>query len=190
MEFLDFGYTTKWIKYDFIDQFILDTQIAEFNKGKDKPLEEFRSNLFDKWLSFHKKVTNKQIEQFLELALEDPAKPMAGNAVRKLFTSDIITDDQFSFIAERLPQFGDWTLKLITRETLLKRLKKEVLSVEIIDACIQYKLDFEDSRLVLKIIKETEDIDMLTVLSGNRNGKQIRKLASKKIDRIKRERHA
>jgi hypothetical protein len=65
MEFLDFGYTTKWIKYDFIDQSILDTQIAEFNKGKDKPLEEFRSNLFDKWLSFHKKVTNKQIEQFL-----------------------------------------------------------------------------------------------------------------------------
>ena len=125
MEFLDFGYTTKWIEYGFIDQSILDTQIAEFNNGKEKPTEEFRSNLFDKWLSDHKTVTNKQIEEYLELALEDSAKVMAGNAVRKLFTSDRITDEQFDFIAERLPQFGDWTTKLITRERLSKRLKSD-----------------------------------------------------------------
>lgn len=190
MEFLDFGYTTKWITYDFIDQSILDTQIAEFNNGKEKPIEEFRANLFDKWLSSHEKVTNKQIEQFLELALEDSAKTMAGNAVRKLFTSDIITDEQFLFIAERLPQFGDWTLKLVTRESLLRRLKKEELSQELIDACIQYKLDFEDNRLILNIIRDSEDVDMLSLLTGNRNGKQIRKLATKKIARLKRENNA
>ena len=190
MEFLDFGYTTKWIKYGFIDQSVLETQIAEFNNGKEKPLEEFRANLFDKWISAHKSVTNKQIEEFLELAIEDRTPTMAGNAVRKLFTSEIITDDQFTFMAERLPQFGDWALKLITRESLLKRLKNEELSEEIIDDCIQYKIDFEDNRLILNIIRDSEDIEMLLKLTGNRNGKQIRKLASKKIDRIKREQNA
>jgi hypothetical protein len=184
MEFLDFGYTTKWIEYDFIDQSILDTQIAEFNNGKEKPLEEFRSNLFDKWLSSHKTFTNQQIEQFLELALEDVARVMAGNAVRKLFTSDSITDEQFSFIAERLPEFGDWTLKLISRETLLKRLKNEELTEEIFDACVSYKKQFEDSRLVLEIIRTTENIDLLSKFENNGSGKQLRKLAAKRIKNL------
>ena len=185
MEFLDFCYTTKWIDYEFIDQSILDTQIAEFNNGKEKPLEEFRSNLFDKWLSSHKKVTNKQIEQFLELALEDDAKVMAGNAVRKLFTSDGITDEQFGFIAERLPKFGDWTLKLITRETLAKRLKSEELTEELFDACVAYKKEFEDSRLILEIIRTSENIELLSKFENNGSGKQIRKLAAKRIKRLK-----
>ncbi len=184
MEFLDFGYTTKWIEYDFIDQSILDTQIAEFNNGKEKPIEEFRANLFNKWLSDHKKVTNKQIEQYLELALADSAKIMAGNAVRKLFTSDTITDKQFALIAERLPQFGDWTAKLITRETLLRRLKTEELSEELFDACVSYKKQFEDSRLVLEIIRSTENIDLLSKFENNGSGKQLRKLAAKRIKHL------
>lgn len=185
MEFLDFGYTTKWIEYGFIDQSILDTQIAEFNNGKEKPTEEFRSNLFDKWLSDHKTVTNKQIEEYLELALEDSAKVMAGNAVRKLFTSDRITDEQFAFIAERLTQFGAWTTKLITREKLSKRLKNEELNEELFDACVSYKKEFEDSRLVLEIIRTTENIDILSKFENNGSGKQLRKLAAKRIKNLK-----
>lgn len=184
MEFLDFGYTTKWIKYGFIDQSILDTQIAEYNKHPEKPLEDFRSNLFNKWLSENKTVTNKQIEEFLELALADASEKMAGNAVRKLYISEIPTEAQFALISKKLPEFGDWTAKLISRETLNKRLKNEELSEELFDACVAYKKQFEDSRLLLDIIKTSENIELLAKFESNGSGKQLRKLAQKRIKQL------
>jgi len=120
------------------------------------------------------------------LANIDPDKSMAGMAVKDLFTAAILTEEQFEIISHKLPAFGAWTRKLIIREVLERRLKKEELSEELFRQCFEYKKEFKDNRLLMRIIELSNNKEILALFETSGSGKQLRKLAQKKVDQLSR----
>lgn len=123
MELNALGYTDKWIKYGLLNKTILKTQFEKFQKGDDKNTEHYRYEAFLSWLREKESLTDQEIKNYLELALEDSDKSMAGSAAKELFTSPKIIGSQFDFIKKQLPKFGSWTNKLIKREELKRQNK-------------------------------------------------------------------
>ena len=118
--------------------------------------------------------------------MEDTDKLMAGNAIKELFTSAVISEGQFKSLTLKLPELGDWTKKLITREVLGKRLDAEEITKELYQECLQYKKEFKDNRLLIQMIGKTENPDILSDFSNNGSGKRIRTIAEKRLKQIKR----
>ena len=186
MDLSTLGYTQKWIDYGFITPEFLTQQIDEFNNSEDKNTEHYRLGALSKWLSSTKVLNISEIEQYMEVAKEDPDKLMAGTAMKELFTSTIITDSQFKFLKRKLPEFGEWTKKLIQFEDLTKRINNEPITEELFDACFKYKKEFRDNRLIVKIIKTTDNEDLLLEFETNGSGKQLRTLAQKRLNSLRR----
>jgi hypothetical protein len=187
MKLAKLGYTPKWIKFNLLNETIFNEQLEELeNLGKDEEanIEHFRYYTFINWLESKKSISDKEIENYLLLAHEDEHQIMAGSAVRSLYLSPIITDEQFEGLKEKLAEFGDWTQKLIIREDLNRRLEKEEITFEFYQECLAYKNKFEDSRLLVAIIAKTEDEKILNDFETNGCGKRIRTLASKRLRKV------
>ena len=184
METLKLGYTEKWFDYSFLDEKMLLKQIDEFEKGDEQKADGFRLTSFQNWLKEKKELTDEEVNQYIELAQNDTDERTAGSAITDLFVSDKITDQQFEVIKNKLPQFGDWTEKLITREVLTRRLNDETLTVELFNLCYKYKSDFNDNRLLISIIKKTDNPEYLSMFANMEVGKKMKTLASNKLSKI------
>jgi hypothetical protein len=185
MKLEDLGYTKKWVDYGLLTEEILADQISEFQEGEDQNLEHYRYGTFKSWLERKGEFTNSEISQFVELALEDSDQLMAGSAVKELFTHPNISDNQFILIKTLLPRFGNWTLKLIQREELKRRIENELLTEGLVRACIDYRQLFNENSLIELIIDKAEGIEILNLFTENDFGKGIRNRALEKIRRIK-----
>ena len=186
MDLSKLGYSENWIKFNFINEGKFEKQLSALEAG-DEPAEFYRYNTFISWLNDKSVLTDNQIDQFLELAREDKDKIMAGKAVSELFTSSIITSSQFEILKAILPSFGDWTKKLITRETLTKKLASNELDMSTYQECLKYKKEFNDNRLLLLVINQSNSIAILSDFENNGCGKRIKTLANKKLSKLKRE---
>ena len=184
METLKLGYTELWFDYNFLDEETLLKQITEFEKGDEKNPELFRYVSFQKWLDAKKTFTNEEVNNYIELAQNDSDERTAGSAMTDLFVSPKISDEQFNIIKIKFPEFGEWTEKLITREVLTRRLKAEVLTVELFNLCYKYKLDFNDNRLLVSIIKNTDSHEFLSMFENMEVGKKIKTLANNKLSKL------
>jgi len=131
MDLETLGYTYKWIEFKILNKDILNDQIEEYKSGEDDNLEHYRYYTLMNWLENKKKLSQKEINQFLTVAKEDPEQQMAGAAVKTLFTSPILTEEQYESLKLSLPEFGEWTEKVIKRQDLLKRLKDEKLTFDL-----------------------------------------------------------
>ena len=125
MDILKLGYTKKWIDYGFLTEEILSKQIAEFEKEGGKPVEHYRYNSFVNWLKGREALNNEEVNNFILLCTDDKNDRMSGSAIKDLFVSDKISDEQFEIIKLKLPQFGEWTEKLTTREVFTRRVNRE-----------------------------------------------------------------
>lgn len=180
------GYTEKWLEYRFITEAILANQIAVSQKSSGIPAEEFRQASFDNWLEGKKNLRDEEINQYIELALADKNPNLAGAAIKNLYLSPKITDKQFELIKSRLPEFGDWTKKLMIREDLSTRLVEETISDELFDLCMKYKEEFRDNRLLFQIIETTENPEVLSRFADLEVGKKIRTFAQNKLNKLER----
>lgn len=185
MELEDLGYTNKWVEYGLLTEEILTNQFSEFQKGEDQNTEHYRYGTFKYWLSSKNQFTNLEIDQFIELALEDSDQLMAGSAVKELFTHPDISDYQFNLIKKELSKFGDWTIKLIQREELKKRIESENLTEELVQACINHRQVFNENVLIELIIDKADGIEIVDQFTEIDFGKRIRNLANEKIKRMK-----
>lgn len=186
MDLSTLGYTNKWIKYGFLTPTAFSTQLKAFEEKSNDNAEHYRYLTFQNWLANKTSVTLKEIEQYFEIAKEDADPLMAGKALTDLFTASIISEDQFDWMKNKLPELGDWTEKLITRETLQKRLDNEVVSFDLYHECFAYKRKFKDNRLLFALIKKTDNQEILFQFESNDCGKQLKKLAAKKLAKLKR----
>lgn len=184
MKKLELGYTKKWIAYNFLNKNILSQQLTEFKKGGDQNIEHYRYASFVNWLDKKSKLTDQEVNHYLELAGEDVDVQMGGTAIKDLFVSPKITKQQFELIKSKLPEFGDWTKKLIAREVLIRRLNKEELTKELFNQCFKYKNEFNDNRLLILIIKKTNKLEILSLFLEVEIGKKIKTLASNKISKL------
>ncbi len=190
MKLSKLGYTKKWIRYEFITPEIFEKQLNHFLASEEKVQENYRFTSFVTWLDSKEKISDRELANFVELATEDSNEHMAGSAVKELIESPKITDKQFENLKIQFETFGDWTKKVVLRETLIRRLNNEELTVELFEECLGYKTDFEDSRLLTTIIKNTEDLDILSRFADSPVGKRIKTLADKKINQIVRNNQA
>ena len=184
MDILKLGYTKKWIDYGFLTEEILSKQIAEFEKEGTKPVEHYRYTLFVNWLKGKEALNNEEINNFIVLCTDDKDNRMSGSAIKDLFLSDKISDEQFEIIKLKLPQFGEWTEKLITREVLTRRVNRERMSPALFKLCYDYKVKYKDNRLLLNIIKKTNDSQCLAFFSELDVGKKLKKLAKNKLTKL------
>ena len=184
MDILKLGYTKKWIEFNFLTEKTLSKQIVEFEKEEFKNAVPFRYASFKKWLESKQEITNEDVGNYIELAIEDIDDRMSGSAIKDLFVSSKISEEQFEIIKLKLPLFGEWTQKLITREVLLRRVKSERISPELFKLCYDYKVKFKDNRLLINIIKETNDSQCLSFFSELDVGKKLKTLAQNKLKKI------
>ena len=184
MSELKLGYTEKWFDYSFLDEETLLKQITEFEKEDENKAEDFRLASFKKWLEGKKELTDEEVNDYMELAQNDADERVSGSAMTDLFVSTKISDQQFEVVKNKLPQFGDWTEKIITREVLTKRINGEILTVELFNLCYKYKADFNDNRLLIGIIKKTDSPEFLSMFANMEVGKKIKTLAKNKLNQI------
>jgi len=182
MDLIELGYSDKWLKYGFLKEEQLTKQISAYKEDEDPG--HFRFDSLCEWLHEKDVLSNREIGQFLEIAREDEDQLVAGSALRELFTSPLLDNDQFEMIKARLPEFGAWTKKLIDRETLLRQIESEEVTEEIFEASFNYKSEFKDNRPLFALIEKAENIAVLAKFADAKCGKQLRKLAEKKIKRL------
>jgi hypothetical protein len=184
MEPEDLGYTKKWIEYGLIDHDILKVQFSEYMKGEDIHTEHYRYGSFLNWLRSKQVLSDTEIGHYLELAFDDDDLLMAGSAVKELFCSEIITDSQFQFIKQKLPAFGDWTKKLINRESLRKSIFKSEISAELFDLSLQHQKEFKDNSLIELIIKKSTNATLLNLIIAGNHSKRLKNSAAEKLKKI------
>ena len=185
MDILKLGYTTKWIEYNFLTEEILSKQNTDFEMELDKKAEKYRYNSFVNWIKGKETFTNEEVSHFIELALDDVDKRMSGSAITDLFVSPKLTNRQFEMIKIKLPQFGEWTQKLITREVLIRRINSERMSPDLFKLCYDYKVKFKDNRLLINVIKKTNDSQCLALFEELEVGKKLKTLAKNKLKKLK-----
>lgn len=187
MKLSKLGYTRKWIRYEFLTPETFKKQLSHYIASEEKIQENYRFTSFVNWLNEKEEISDREVENFVELAVDDTNEHMAGAALKELFESPKLSDKQFENLKIQFSTFGDWTKKVVLRETLIRRLNKEELTIELFEECLEYKKSFEDSRLIVSIINSTEDLDILSRIKESPVGKRIKTLADKKINKIIRE---
>lgn len=181
MNLTDLGYSEKWLEYGILDEEILQLQFLEFQKGEDQNTEHYRYATFLNWLKQKDTFSDLEVEHFIALTLVDADKTMAGTALKELFTSSKISPAQFDFIKTKLPLFGDWTIKLINREELKKKINEGTLTKETFYQCVEHAKKFKDNILIELCIEITENTNLLLVLTSPDFGKKISTLANAKL---------
>lgn len=190
MKLSKLGYNKKWIRFGILTEENIAAQLAHFEESKGELPESYRYTSYLNWLGKKTSLSNREVEKYMELTLEDPNPEMAGAAAKALFESPLVTEAQFNILRLQFPAFGDWTDKVIQRETLNRRLKKEGITPELLHECLQFKNEFADNRFLVQIIEKTEEIDVLSTIKDAGVGKRIRTLADKKINKIIRSQQA
>ena len=185
MKLQDLGYSEKWVKYGLLDEYSLRLQCSEFLINEDQNTEHYRYRTFLNWLRSKSELEDYEIANYIELALEDPDVSMAGSAMKELFTAPQITDKQYEVIRLQLPKFGQWTEKLISRETLKRKLLKEDLTSDLFDECIIHCKKYKENFILEMIISQTNSMIFLTELTKDSYGRKIRQMGNEKIKMIK-----
>ena len=186
MDLNDLGYTYKWMQYGLINEDILEQQFIEFEKGEDQNTEHYRYGSFLNWLRQKGSLSDLEIDHYIELALDDPDQLMSGSAVRELFLSKQITENQFLYIKKRLPEFGDWTTKLIRQQELIRRLHNEPLSKEVIEEVLHFSKEYKYNYLLQLIIEIADKEEFLLPFMQNDFGRKIRNQAKERLRELHR----
>lgn len=182
MDLTVLGYNEKWIKYGFLTEEWLEYQLELFKTGEDPNTEHYRYATFLKWVHSGTPISDQQIHDFAELALEDPVETMGGSAVRALFLYSKISKKQKELVKEKLLLFkGDWKFKLIQREELKDRLRAEKLTDELFNACVEFKIKCKDNSLHKIIIEELKNQHYIKRISEEGDSKRIREWASSRL---------
>jgi len=178
------GYSEKWIRFGLLDETSLQKQMEIFRNSADKNTEHYRYGSFLYWLRNKKVLTNSEISNYVELAKEDSNELMAGSAVKELLLAPQLTDEQFEYVKPLIPAFGEWTIKLIERETLKRAITKTGINEDLLHKSIRYRAAFSDNSLITLIIRSTDNIHFIQEFTKLTYGKKIRDLAHEQLKYI------
>lgn len=91
------GYSAKWVEYGFLSPEVLLAQVARFHTGEDQNTEHYRYATFRQ---FQRRAafSDRELEQYVELATEDPDPAMGRAALIDLLHHRGLTDTQFELL--------------------------------------------------------------------------------------------
>jgi hypothetical protein len=173
---LKLGYTAQWLDYGLLTDEHLLAQVKVYDTDDDKNTEHYRYNTFRNYLATKDMLTDLELDHYIELALSDHDKAMAGAALIDLFTRTHLSDRQFHKLITQLKSLGDWTSNTIARQILLRRLKQEKLNDELFRECFEKGDNFIQEYLI-----DLSNREQLEVLSLQGRTKKIRNMASQML---------
>ena len=107
------NYHQNWLEFGFLTIDNLTNQVISFDNGDDKNTEHFRYQSFLDFINAHQHFTNTQMEQFIILVNQDVDNIMAESALRALYLSGKLTDNQVTKVENSLIEFGNWAKRLV-----------------------------------------------------------------------------
>jgi hypothetical protein len=170
------GYTRHWLCYGVLTVDDLRKQCEVFQTGEDTHSEHYRYGTFRRYLANRKSLSDKELADYLHLVLADDDSIMAGTAAQDLFSLISLTDSQFKYACEKVDALdGEWKTRLLTRQKLLRVLKKNGLSPSLFAECL-----INGDRIVQEFIIDLADKQQLVELAANGLTKKVRNLATAK----------
>ena len=131
------GYTQRWVEYEILDEKNFTSQLADYQNGRDENTEHYRYATLRNWIENKINFSNNEIYNFLEIITAEPDTSMAGSAVKLLYISSKISEEQSRIIEVKFKLFGEWAVMLIEREAIKKRLFQEDLKLDLFNKIIE-----------------------------------------------------
>ena len=173
------GYTQKWMDYGFLDRKALEEQILEFESGQDHNSEHYRFRLFLSVLESRASLTGKEIDQYVELALEDPDPAMGRSALVELIRWPGLQEPEHERLASHAAFQEAVLRRALTRARLIRILDKSDLAVEDCDLCIRQG----DSVVQRLLLEKKLSRDQLEYLKDHGRNRAIRNMAASRLSR-------
>ena len=182
-EFIDkltkIGYSKLWLDFGVLNLELLEEQTTLFDNNDDKNTEHYRYFSFKQYLSSKNDLSDTEFDNYLKLVFADSDSVMASSAALELFKSVELTEQQFQRLCTSIRYFGNWTEKIVTRQTLLRKLKSSNLTDELFNECIKIGDSFVQEHII-----DLVDANKLQELSIKGKNKKIRTMASERLNKI------
>jgi len=173
------GYTKKWLELGLLTNQELELQIEEFDKSEDKNTEHYRYKTFKKYLTNKKVLTDRELDNFLNLSNSEKALSMSIAAKLDLFRDIELTDIQFNKVCKEIFELGASVQKIVIRQRLLRRLKKENLTEQLFEEIVTSN-DSVTQSYILNLSNKSQ----LKELIENGATKEIKKKATEKLNKL------
>lgn len=168
------GYTRSWLYAGVLTREALEEQVQLFDRGEDPNTEHYRYAVCMDYLQSKETFSEFELERFFDLLRGDPDTQMAGSAAMNMFEQIELTDEQFDWLSWKVSVFGEWTGKIVFRYKLLRKLRNEEHTDDLIGECMAKGDSFVQDYL-LDHCQLTES--QLQELSVHGKNKQIRTVA-------------
>lgn len=172
------GYTSRWLEYGLLTEALLAAQLSTFHSHEDPHTEHYRYAAFRNYLSEKYTLTDEELDRYMEIAMADKDRTMAGAAMVDLFTKTDLTQAQFQRLVAQMETLGTWTQSVIARQTLLRKLKQEVLTEALFDACF-----VQGDNVIQEYLIGISNQEQLQMLASEGRTKRIRHMALEQLKR-------
>jgi hypothetical protein len=171
---IDMKFHIKWLEYNFVDKSFLLNQHEIFTSSDDKSTEHYRYNAFRQVLQNNECLSDRSINNYIELAEMDDDRSMATAALMDLLSWNGLNDEQDRRLAN-IPEFSSQMFQASYRnKTMMKTISRIPISDEIIKDCIQnYPSHVQESLLY----KEDIQRHQLEYIYQHGKNKRIRSMA-------------
>lgn len=177
------GYSQKWLEYGILDKEMFLKQLEDFKDTGHSGFEHYRYGAFIHWLKSRKSATNKEITNYIDLALSDEDQAMGESAIVELLGVSWLESEHFELVKIHAAKLGDWAKKKIKRHELLRDLKDRSLDNDLFNACLK-----QQDSIVHEALIEHPDItkEMMKFLSEKGANKAVRNRAIQHLETTKR----
>ncbi len=170
------GYSKFWLDCGVLTISSLSEQEELIDLSEDKNPEHYRYKTLRQFINSKKQLTDEEFENYLKLTLNDPDEILGGSATVDLFNDVDLTDIQFQRLCESVGQFGKWTINIIRRHNLLRKLKSSKLTNELFTECMN-----SGDNVLHEYLIDIADINQLQDLIKGGLNRRLRNLASEKF---------
>lgn len=169
------GYTAKWLDYGLLTVPQLSEQLSVYGSSGDQHKEHYRYAAFRNYLAGKETLTNEELARYIELAMADEDRTIAGAALVDVFKMQL-TQAQFNRLIAQMEKLGTWTQTVIARQSLLRKLKQEPLSNALFEECFAHGDNFIQEYLI-----HLSNREQLQTLSSEGRTKRIRNMALEQL---------
>lgn len=119
-------YNQLWLDYKILTLDILQTQVNEFNNGKDENTEHYRYETFKNYLQTQSSLSEEQISHLFDIIKTDSDNSMASSMAIDILKTKTLTESQFNLVADLLKlSFGNNMQKYIDREIVWRQKQRQ-----------------------------------------------------------------
>ena len=172
------GYDRRWLTYSFLDLALLDAQHVACLTSDDRHPEHYRFASFGQFLRERSAVSDAELDRYVELAVLDPDKVMAGSALAELLAWPGLGPVQF----ERLASHTAFELPFLQHLVVRRRLLAAISAGPIDDALLASCLASYDSAVQRAFVSVSGVAGShLALLAQNGCNRAVRNLASQQL---------